>query len=129
MIEGDFGAVDIFNPSYGVGIIACLGIRVLDVCEKSDRADVAARIAIRFGIYTDQRKSLCAKPRLFRQLAPGGILNRLADFDEATRQSQETLERRIFPADHKHAENGIDNDTDGSEKRRSRRRHENSVYV
>lgn len=129
MIEGDFNAVEIFDPGHRLGIVSGFGFLVFRPNEKGDGANVATGIALGLGIDADKRKVAGFDACLFHQLAFCCVLHGLANVNEASRQSEIALEGGIFPPDHEHTPVGVHNDTVGGEKRRFGRRHDNSIYV
>jgi predicted NUDIX family NTP pyrophosphohydrolase len=129
MIEGDFNAIEIFNPGDGLGIISSRRFDTPRTNEKCDRARVAARIAVRLRIDADECKVRRFNVSFLHQFALCGRLNGLANVDEAARQGQLSLERQIFSSNHENAAVGIDNDAIDGEKGRFWWRHGNSFYV
>ena len=84
---------------------------------------MAARIALGIGIDTHKLQRADIDASFLAHFAAAGFLHRLADLDEAARQSVSALERLVFAADQQHTPFTVINDAIGGERRCLRHAH------
>src|SRR5262245_26691171 len=96
VVEGEISLAPVCHPLRRGGVVAGPGPAARPLGKEHGRAGVPAWVALGIRVDADKAEATGDQPGLLGQLAPAGVLHRLADIDEAAGQGVVPLVRRVL---------------------------------